>query len=192
MKRRESHNKRGFALLFIVMVVAIVAVAAAALLDIVDVDLLIVGEHRRSAIAEAVAEGAIKEIQADILKAPLLPTSDSPNMEVRYAAIDVSGDFVRDPDGLAGGPLVLDEVSSAYVSNNSFTNASLRQGYTAQLRLLRTGPPIGSGLNTVKAVVYEIRARSSVNSGQATDDVLAETFIFATAQRGTVGQAHAR
>ena len=192
MKRRKQTNEKGFALLFIVMVVAVVAVAAAALLDIVEVDLVIAGEHRRSSIAEAIAEGAILEVQADNTKAALLPNSGGPSLTVLYAGLDGSGDFVRDPFGLDGGPTVMDETNSAYVRNNSFLTASAREGYTAEMRLLRSGPAIGSGINTARVVVYEIRAMSSVNDGAASSEVAAETYSYAYVREGVVGQRHAR
>ena len=191
-RRRHRPQSRGFALLFIVMIVAVVAVAAAALLDIVEVDLLIAREHRRSAIAEAIAEGAIKEIQADTTKIGVLPTPDSPNLTTRYAGVDASGDYVRDPDGVSGAPALMTEANSAYVRNNAVATAAQREGYIAEMRLLRLGPAINSGLNTVQAVVYEIRAQSSVGAGQASSEVFAQTFSYAATQAGTVGQVHAR
>ncbi len=191
-KRPHRPQERGFALIFIVMIVAVVAVAAAALLDIVEVDLLIASEHRRSAIAEAVAEGAIVEIQADDNKVNLLPDVTNANLLVRYSAVDATGDFVRDPDALDTGPTLMTEASSAYVRNNAAATAAERQGYTSDIRLLRLGPAINSGNNTVQVVVYEVRAQSSVGSGQGSDQAIAEVFSYASAQSGTVGQLHGR
>ncbi|MEO1334380.1 MAG: hypothetical protein AAFV29_01995, partial [Myxococcota bacterium] len=62
----------------------------------------------------------------------------------------------------------------------------------ADMRLLRYGPAINSGVNTVRAIVYEIRAQSSVAGGQASSEVFAETFSYAGIQAGTVGQIHHR
>lgn len=192
MKRSPSQGQRGFALLFIVMIVAVVAVAAAALLDIVEVDLLIAGEHRRSAIAKAVAEGAVKEIQADISKGGLMPTPTTAGMTTRYAGIDGTGNFVRDPNGVDGGPNLLTENNSAFVRNNALVTANERQGYTADVWHLRLGPVPNSGLNTAQAVYYEVQTRSSVANGRATNEVLAEVKSWVQPQVGTVGQMHPR
>ena len=184
MHRHRSKN-RGFALLFVVMIVAVVAVAAAALLDIVEVDLLIVGEHSRSTVAKAVAEGAVKEFQADSVNGDLLPTAQSVGMETNYTGF-VAGAFVRDPDNVGPGLTPLDETNSAYARGDG------QQGYASTVRLLRTGPAINSGLNTLQAVIYEVRATSSVDGGRATSQVLAETYRYAATRPGTVGQMHAR
>ena len=192
MQRHSKKQRRGFALLFIVMIVAVVAVAAAALLDIVEVDLLIAGEHRRSAIAGAIAEGAVKEFQADINKVELLPTGATLNLTTRYAGRDFAGDFVRDPDGLAGPSTLMTEANSAYVRNNAAATAVDRQGYTADIRLLRTGPVINSGMNTVRSVLYELRAESSVAGGSATQEVRVQLYNRTAAQAGVVGQIHGR
>ena len=192
MSRRNRPQNRGFALLFVVLIVAVVAVAAAALLDIVEVDLLIVGEQRRSTEAQAIAEGAVKEIQADETKGNLLPSAMSPGMTTRYTARNVAGEFVRDPDGLNLGPIVLDEATSAYIANNTAANAGQREGYTSTIQLLRTGPAINSGLNTVQAVVYEVSVQASVANGRSTSQVMAQTFVYTAAQQGVVGQMHAR
>ena len=189
---RRRHQEKGFALLFIVLVVAVVAVAAAALLDIVEVDLLIAGEHRRSAVSEMIAEGAIVEVQADSTKAVLLPNEETAGLTVRYAGLDNAGNFIRDPDSVGAGPTLMDENNSAYVRNNNATSAVFREGYTAELRLLRTGPAPGTGINTANIVVYEVKAQSSVNSGQATTEVYAETYAFGVLRPGVIGQGHAR
>ncbi|MEM7677106.1 MAG: hypothetical protein AAF449_13975 [Myxococcota bacterium] len=187
MKVHHRPQQRGFALLFIVMIVAVVAVAAAALLDIVEVDLLIAGEHRRSAVAQAIAEGAVIEIQADEAKENMLPTAASPNLTIRYAGIDGAGDFVRDPDGVDFGPVVMTNVTSAYVQNNAAVTAAQREGYIADMRLIRTGPVINSGVRTAHAVVYEIRVQSSAGGGQASSEVFAEAFQITSVQAGRVG-----
>ena len=194
MKSPRCHrsDRRGFALLFIVMIVAVVAVAAAALLDIVEVDILIAGEARRSVLAESIAIGGIKEVQADADKIGLLPTPMTPNLELRYSGIAAGGNFERDPDGVAGGPVTLNETNSAFVRYNTPAQDTLREGYSADIRLVRYGPVINSGLNTTQAIIYEVRSQGSVAGGAASSRVIAETFNFGAVQAGTVGQVHAR
>ena len=192
MKRPTKRGERGFALLFIVMIVAVVAVAAAALLDIVEVDILIAGEHRRSTAAQTLAEGAIVEIQTDTSTFDLLPQPESATMQVRLAGIDGTGDFVRDPDGIAVGPLVLNEFSSSFVRNNAAATSNFREGYSANMRLLRTGPALDNGVNTVNAIVYEVQAQSAVSGGQATSEITAEMYSYGAVRGGVVGERHAR
>jgi len=55
-------ERRGFALLIVVLLIGILSVTAASMLDVVSTDQFIIGQQNRKARAESVAETAIVEI----------------------------------------------------------------------------------------------------------------------------------
>jgi type II secretory pathway pseudopilin PulG len=59
---RARKERRGFALLIIVLLIGILSVTAASMLDVVSTDQFIIGQQNRQARAESVAETAIVEI----------------------------------------------------------------------------------------------------------------------------------
>ena len=60
-------SRRGFALLIVVLLAALLAVSSVALLDLVNLDLVLVGEQRKTYAARENAMGALQEIMGDQL-----------------------------------------------------------------------------------------------------------------------------
>ncbi len=189
MRRTKAQSKpRGFALLVVVLIVALIGVAAVALLDIVNVDLLIVGQHRQSVDAQALALGAMYEVISDSrVDGTVLPRLDTPTLRYVYSRAQ-GGGFVRDPAGLIG-VTVMDATNSAYVKDSG---TGVAQGYTADIDLLRLVTVQDSGV-TIRTAVWEVTVESSVSNGQATQQVRALVGRVTSGQGGlvTVGR-HAR
>lgn len=173
-KRNKPSQQRGFALLVVVLIVALIGVSAVALLDIVNVDLLIVGQHRRSVDVQAVALGAMEEVMGDQRLAPVTvwPMFNTPNLRYRYAGqTGANSPYFRDPNGnFAISPM--DSTNSAYVKN---LGTSAEEGYEADINLIRMGPPEDTGLNTARELTYEIRVVAALNGGEASKEVRATT-----------------
>lgn len=171
-QRRPRKSRSGFALLIVVLVVALVGVAAVALLDIVNVDLLIVGQHRRTADAVALAYGAMNEVNSDQrVDGTVRPLPNSPSPTYVYARKNGLGNYQRDPNGVVATTPMTD-TNSAYVKN---LGTSLEQGYEATINLLRYQPVNGTGLNRVYAATHETVVVGSINNGEATREVRAIT-----------------
>lgn len=169
MRRRKAHPKqRGFALLVVVLIVALIGVAAVALLDIVNVDLIIAGQHRQTVDAQAIALGAMYEVISDSrVDGTVLPRPDTVGLKYDYAQAQAGG-FVRDPGGLsATGMTAMNPANSAYVRN---TGTSVAEGYAADISLLRLAPQLDSAVD-LRAAVYEVTVESTVSNGAATHQV---------------------
>jgi hypothetical protein len=189
MPRRRSQPKaRGFALLVVVLLVALIAVSAVALLDIVQVDLLVVGQHRRTTEAQAAAVGAMIEVVSDDTLRNQLPDLTTPNLAYRYAGPN-AGLYMRDPTNRFG-TTVMGPTNSAYVRD---VGTSLATGYTADVELLRVGPPQDTGTTRAQAVTYEVTVVSDVNNGEATKEVRTQVQRVVAVQSGIIRtNVHAR
>lgn len=82
-------QERGFTLVTTILLLAVVTVAALIVLDVVEVDLSMVGLQRRSIAAREAAEGGTMELLNDQQALNDLPTFDSPGLT---AAIDPLSD----------------------------------------------------------------------------------------------------
>lgn len=179
-KRRAPHpDQRGFALFIVVLVVALLAVAGGTLLDMVNVDLLIAGEHRRSHKARTVAIGGAVETMADTTLTPGNMPNDPLNPVWVYA-LDQGGVPRRDPAGLS---VPMDETNSTFVRSPG--NPTLQESYTSNIRLLRLGTPKDTSIDTV-AVYYEVQSVSSIGNGAASKEVRAEIYRIAQGTGGRV------
>lgn len=186
--RRPRRRQEGFALLVVVLIVALIGVTAVALLDIVNVDLSIVGQHKRTLTAQANAYGALVEVASDANLSNRLPTLTTNQLRYRYAD-QVAGNWVRDPDN-AFGTAPMNPTNSAYIQN---LGTSVEEGYQADVRLLRVGNPQDTGLTTAQTITYEITVVSSVNNGAATKEVRALMTQTVSNQNGTIQtETHAR
>lgn len=188
-KARPRHSKSGFALLIVVLIVALVGVAAVALLDIVNVDLLIVGQHRRTVDAYANAVGAMFEVTADgRIDDTVRPTpkSASPSLVLTQKN---GGVYTRDPTGVFGTQ-VMTSANSAYVDN---VGTSLEEGYEATINYLGYRPLPDTGQDKILGLMYETVVVASVNNGDATKEVRAITTKPITVSNGYIPpRIHAR
>lgn len=190
MRTRKTHRKQGgFALLIVVLVVALIGVAAVALLDIVNVDLLIVGQHRRTVDAKSNALGAMMEVVSDArVDGTVKPLPNTPGLNYQYAGKS-AGVYMRDPAGRFAATQMLPS-NSAYIKN---VGTGLEEGYEADISLLRITPVEDSGLNRVIALTHEVRVLASVNNGDATNEVRAITTQLLTVEQGRLfPRVHAR
>ncbi|MEQ9501316.1 MAG: hypothetical protein RIT81_30890 [Deltaproteobacteria bacterium] len=179
-RRRRNPNQRGFALFIVVLVVALVAVAGGTLLDMVNVDLVIAGEHRKAAQARAVAIGGAQETMADTNLTPANMPIDPANNSWVYAT-DQGGLPRRDPLGISS---VMDETNSTFVKNPG--NVTLQESYTSNIRLLRLGPALDTSVDQATAVFYEVQSVSTIGDGAASKEVRAEIYRIAQGAAGRV------
>lgn len=190
MRRRNPRNQRaGFALLIVVLVVALVGVSAVALLDLVNVDLLIVGQHRQTVDAFATAYGAMNEVNADSrIDGTIRPLPNSPSPTYVYAQ-KVAGTYTRDPAGIVVSQPMTPN-NSAYVKD---LGTGLEQGYEADISLLRFVPVNDTGLNRVYMAAHETRVIATVANGALTKEVRAVTLQPFTRSNGYIPpRIHAR
>ena len=175
--RTPRSKARGFALFIVTIVVALVAIMAVSLLDQVGVDLIMAGEFRKTATARANGIGAMTEVVSDTTLLPHLPAMTDTTLGYRY--IDkVSGDFVRDPDGLST-PVSANQ--SAYFDGMG-TNSE--ESYRSSVRLIRLGNMRDSSFERTAALVYEVWLEASVNDGDATSQVRTEIWRPLTRRPG--------
>lgn len=188
-KAHPRHSRSGFALLIVVLIVALVGVAAVALLDIVNVDLLIVGQHRRTVDAYSNAIGAMYEVTADgRMDDTVRPTPQSPSPTLVLAQ-KTAGVYMRDPTG-AFGTQVMNNTNSAYVDNLGTT---LEEGYEATINYLGYRPLPDTGQDKIIGLMYETVVVASVNNGDATKEIRAITTKPITVSNGYIPpRIHAR
>ena len=180
-RRRPQTRTRGFALLVVVLLVALIAVAAVALLDIVQVDLLVVGQHRRTMDAQALAVGAMMEVVSDDNLRTQLPDPSVLNLAYQYAGKQAGG-YVRDPTGrFLTTPMT--PLNSAYVRD---LGTSVERGYDANVELLRVSNPTNTGLTDSQTLTYEVTVIADVNNGETTKEVRAQIARVVAVQSGTL------
>lgn len=184
--RPDPAGRRGFAMLIVILIVALLSVLAAALLDLVNVDITLVGQHRRAFEARQIAEGATYEILGDPTLPSRLPTLASIDgatpprpLYYRYAANDV-----LDPDGT---PVPLSPASSAVVKTSA-----VQQSYNADICLVGLGPVVGSSANLFQSVTHELTVIGRLNSGQATSETRAEIKQLVPKPSSLQGRVHCR
>lgn len=84
--RRRDGGQAGFALLMVMLLVAMLAVGALSLLDMVNLDIIMVGEERRYSRAKEAAEGGFSEMVNDTETPDLLPTLNHSTLREDYKA----------------------------------------------------------------------------------------------------------
>lgn len=186
--RRARHHRKGFALLIVVLISALAAVAAVALLDLVGVDLTMVGEQRRTGEASAIAAGAVLEILADQNADLFFPDLETVGLTVRYAGRGLNGVHSKGPDGAA--PVALTENNSAFTRD---VGGADEQRYDADVALLRVVPRLDSGLTVTRSFVYEVTVDGISSGGRASRQMRAQLFRDISMQAGTqLAREHAR
>jgi hypothetical protein len=175
MKRRKP-EERGFALLIVVLLVALLALTGAALLDVVNVDISIAGEHSKVVRAQTVSDGALREVLADVETTNQLPdftacagdnggtpvnvngTNVCPNYRYNWAN-EIGGAYIKNPDDRNFPSEPLNEDNSAYAR---FTGSPSEENYTATIDLLRMAPVQDTSLQVARAVVFEANTTGKV------------------------------
>lgn len=164
MMRRRKRRARGFTALLVIVIVALMTLVSLTLLDLVGLDLLLVGEGRRTVEAKALADSAVFEIANDQRTGPMLPdfTSDTMSVTVRPAT-------------------------------NSVLAARSDRDYDGTIRLLRFVPLGESSQSWSRALVYELSIEASAANGDATDAVRTEVYKTVAVPSDTVfPRRHAR
>jgi Tfp pilus assembly protein PilX len=170
MRTNRSASQRGFAVILVVLIVALLSIVAVTLLDLVRVDLTIMGQNRQNFEAAAAADGALFEIWNDTrTNAPSDPST-------------AANDFVvANPNDLlnTGVPLGVPAASGAgcgVPNSPCLTSAFYRpaaadlaaQDYGADVCWLSIGYQENTGVNSGRQVLYQYRVVSEVNNGQST------------------------
>lgn len=193
-RRTARSDARGFALIVVVLIVALLSLVAATLLNLVKLDLTVVGQNRKNLEARVVADGSLMEIIDDnrVLQADHLP--DLTNPTLRWV--------VADPSDTFGGGAVPSELPCpapppAPQPNPCFIRPASDDGpardYAADVRMIRDVPISESSITHTRGVVYEVRSIGNVNNGESTHEVRAEVWKTRTVQPGAVlPRKHAR
>lgn len=156
-------NRRGFALISVVLLTAMVAVAGAVLLDMVRLDILLGRSQRQTVDARELAEGAVMEFVNDLDTPEQLPMFDDNDLSIRYTPPS----------------------SSAFDQRKG--------EYTVDVALVRVVPLAESSAIQSRALVYEVDAVGAVGSGDSHFDVRSEIFRIVSYKPGTVlPRRHAR
>ncbi len=187
---QKRARRGGFALIIVILLVALVAIGAASLLDLVNIDLRIVGEQSKIAKADDAANGALSEVMGHQDFKMFLPLYDAPNLEYDYVG-KVGTNFVWDPNNVNGVQANIAPASSEVVAH--LGDATYAQGYEATARLLRRSRALDTRLDSTFALIYEIEVRSEVGGGTASREIRAQAYQFMTVPIGTkIPQRHAR
>lgn len=164
---RKNKEKRGFALLTVMMIVALIALGAAALLDLVEIDLGVAAEHRKTLAAQSNAVGAVIETIGDDNFTAALPPLDDPDLTTTLVMRD-TGSYQRyptDTNNPAGFPTAttITYGDSPFVGN---VGGDSEDGYESEARFLRLVPPTDSSVDLPMAI-YEVEVLASVSGGDA-------------------------
>ncbi|MGF1511891.1 MAG: hypothetical protein ACFB9M_20545 [Myxococcota bacterium] len=119
-------NRRGFSLPVVILSLGVVTVSALVLLDVVNVDIRLLGAERRTLESRLQAEGGLMEMMNDQRLLEALPD---------YASNSLSAEMTPPDDSM-------------------FTHGSA--SYEAQVRLIRLAPLLESSQSKLQAVVYEL------------------------------------
>ncbi|MCK6545022.1 hypothetical protein L6R52_04085 [Myxococcota bacterium] len=164
MRRTQRRRARGFTALLVIVIVALMTLVSLTLLDQVGLDLLLVGEGRRTVEAKALADSAVFEVANDQRTGPLLPDFTSHTMAVT----------VRPHTG------------SVLASRSD-------RSYEGSIRLLRFVPLGESSQSWSRALVYELSIDATAANGDATDAVRTEVYKTVAVPADTVfPRRHAR
>jgi len=156
--RRPRPGREGFTLFVVIMLVAILAMAGMSLLNLIRVDLSLVGQSRSNIVARELAEGGLMEIINDGALPATAPSISSPSLSVPYPP----------PAG------------------SRFVDPAEAKTYTGEVNLLRLVPLSESSQGLTRAVVYEVGVTSSYRDGQSTAELNAEIYRVVSWAPGTV------
>ncbi|MCB9655916.1 MAG: hypothetical protein H6729_17455 [Deltaproteobacteria bacterium] len=177
------YRERGFALIVVVLIVALLAVAAVTLLDIVNIDINFTGQKRVRLLADSNAQGAMMEVVTDEQISRSLPDYSFTDQRHVWAQGNT-----KYPVGAPSVPL--DSSNSAFVRN---IGSPLEETYDADIRLLKYGPVQDTGVDTARALIYEVSTRADVHDDKASREARTEVFLFQPVQSGQrIAPRHAR
>lgn len=154
-KRRARGQRRGFALITVVLLTALGTIAGAMLLDLVRIDILLGKSQRQTQTAREVAEGAVMEAINDLDTPTQLPSFEDSDMTARYVPSTDSAFDQR-----AGE-------------------------FEVDFALVRVVPLAESSALQSRALVYEVDATGAVGGGEAHFDVRTEVFRVVSYKPGT-------
>jgi hypothetical protein len=163
MRGRRRSEEEGFALIVVVMIVAAISLVAVTLLNFVNLDIILTGQNRKTVEARTIADGAVFELYDRDDLADFLPDMRDANLQTVVS--DPHGRFGAAGTQPPGGSRFIDPTGSA---DRPITN------FTADIRFLRFGPIVNTGLNTARGLFYEIRTVGEVNNGDSTSEVRVE------------------
>jgi type II secretory pathway pseudopilin PulG len=164
MKRRPNpRDRRGFALIVIVLVVAMMSVVAATLLSSIGSELSIIGRRRETWAARQIADSGAREMLAN--NGALLPDFNTANLETTWQPS----------------------------ANSPAVDSASGSGYTGKYRLLRFVPVSESSEGSVRALVYEIDSTGQYLANDSTSEVAGEVYRTVAVAQGIVApRIHAR
>jgi Tfp pilus assembly protein PilX len=163
MKRRgRNDGERGFTMIIVVMVLALILIIGSVVLGVLTTEQKMVGLSRISMDSVNAAEGGFMEVLDDNTLTSALPDFQTPSMSFSYTP------------------------SAQSVFNVAASATQPKESYTATVRLVRTAPLQESGINLVRAFIYEVQVESNINSGQQTSEVDGEIFRVFSLPVGTV------
>lgn len=187
MNARQRHpRQRGFALLIVMLLVALLGIGAAALLDLVNIDIGIASEYRKSIQAEAASVESILETIGEQNFRRRLPQLDSPTLQTRLV-VRQAGAYVLDPDGVVG-TVSLTEANSAQIEA---VGTNRENGFESDVRLLKIVAKEDTSFNRPVAV-YEVRARSTISGGDASREARSVVYVPTGINGRVTRQRHAR
>ncbi len=164
MRERRRKQQRGFTLIVVIMVVAVAAMVAVSLLNLIRLDLSLVGQSRRAVEARVIADGAAMEMVNDLNINTLLPDG-SGALSVNYTP----------------------------PASSPYNDASLGRSYTGTINMMRSVPMAESSFGRSEAVVYELEVESIYNGGQSSSEVRAEVYKVVTRDPSRIlAKRHAR
>lgn len=161
-RRRGRRDQRGFTLIMVLLLVVILALMGISILQLITLDLSLVGQSRRNFEARDIAEGGAFEIINHVNTNTELPSLDEPDL-----ANDTASGTLPKP------------------TTSPFVNASSGRDYDGEARFLRVIPLSESSHSWVRALVYELRTESNVMF-QSSGELRVEAFRAATFEPGTI------
>lgn len=183
---RGTSERRGFALLVVMMIVAFIGLGAAALLDLVNLDIGIAAEHRKALEAQSASVGAVLEAVGDDEFMMRLPPMTDVDLTVPLVR-RVGGVYQLDPEGIAS-QRILTPNNSAHIES---LGTDWEAGYEADVRFLRLMRASDSSTD-LPIAVYEVTAKATVSGGDATSQARALVYRHVNKDMNTAEQRHAR
>lgn len=156
-KRRRGRIKRaqeGFALVVVVLLVVVMAVMGLSILQLIQLDLTLIGHTRQNYITREVVYGGAEEIRyaTEIVGNP--PGPATPNMQATY-------DFITANSVFAGGA-DLDRPATSLIS---------------EINYLRLGPAPNTDYGVGRKVVWEIGVVGGIADDISTQEALATAEV---------------
>jgi hypothetical protein len=187
-KAPRRRDRRGFALLVVVLITGLASIGALTLLDVVDVDLGVATEHGKNVRVAGLAAEAVREVIGDNGSTGFLPDFQSANLEFRYAGRDAAGNLVKGPGSAA--PVALGEANSVVVRDVGLPS---EEGYEAVASLVGIGPVEDTGLTSLQAVHYELAVTAASGAGRYTkENRVGVTRVMAVPSGMVLRPTHAR